>query len=480
MFIREITRRRFDALCYAKMPTLRYIACEVAWYEAIDGKLLCTITKDLTDGDYGFVILGRDSRRLFRAISLCKNFYPSPADTYPHLLEALEQFAEDGKDIYPQGDEVIPPNEIFDRVVDEDKIHPYFKILRDEPHQEAARNIIKEIAYSFIDVDGHYIKEFQGRNFDARLWELFLHTYFYHAGFERQTEYDVPDYLLNKLGYQVAVEAVTVGANEAFDQDFPLDGVATIELNQNYAPIKFGSALWSKVTRKNPYWEMEQVKGKPFILAVHDYHRPAGNGNLGSMTYTKAGLGAYLYGQRDVVVVKDGKIAGPKIIEGPNGPEPEIEQIIEHCFEGKTIPSNFFSLPEAKHVSAVIFSNGATLTTFNRMGKLAGLGSQDIKMIRKGMCASEHGPIPFSVDVDDPNYEEAWGDTIVMYHNPNASIPVNPETFPDIAHVHINPEDGHPYEFAPAGHISTSVTFTIRPVDGDTYDEAMEQGQSIE
>jgi len=57
------------------------------------------------------------------------------------------------------------------------------------------------------------------------------------------------------------------------------------------------------------------------------------------------------------------------------------------------------------------------------------------------------------------------GDTIVMYHNPKADFPVTPELFPDIAHVFINPNDGHPYERAPEGHVSTSTTFTIKPVD---------------
>ena len=364
--------------------------------------------KDLTDNDYGFVILGRDARRLFRAIWQNKEFYETPADTYPHLLEALQKFAGDEKSIYPQGDEVMLPNEILKGVIPEECMHPYFKILRDEPHQEAARNLIKEIAYSFVDVDGHYIREFQGPNFDARLWELFLHTYFYHTGFERLTDHDVPDYCLNRLGSEVVVEAVSVGANEKFDRDFPLDGAATVELNRDYSPIKFGSALWSKLTRQKPYWEMEHVKGKPFILAIHDYHQAANGKNLGSMTYTKAGLSAYLYGQRDVVVIENGKILGSKMIEGPNGPEPEIEQIAEHSFAGKTIPSNFFSFPEAKHVSAVLFSNGATLTTFNRMGKLAGLGSKDITMLRQGMKVTEHGPMSFVANVDDPDYEEAW------------------------------------------------------------------------
>ena len=68
--MREITRRKFDAFCYARQPMIRIIADEVAWFEAFDKKILATITLDKTDSDYGYVILGRDKRKLFRCIDV--------------------------------------------------------------------------------------------------------------------------------------------------------------------------------------------------------------------------------------------------------------------------------------------------------------------------------------------------------------------------------------------------------------------------
>ena len=59
------------------------------------------------------------------------------------------------------------------------------------------------------------------------------------------------------------------------------------------------------------------------------------------------------------------------------------------------------------------------------MGKLAGLGSAEIKMLRQGLLYNPDPkaftPIPFIVDVDSENYEESWSDGLIMYHNPNGN-----------------------------------------------------------
>jgi hypothetical protein len=44
--------------------------------------------------------------------------------------------------------------------------------------------------------------------------------------------------------------------------------------------------------------------------------------------------------------------------------------------EKQNIPAGFFRQPDAENVSAVLASNQATLTKFNRMGKIAGFGIQ--------------------------------------------------------------------------------------------------------
>lgn len=463
--LKEISKRRFDAYCYVRSPMTMLMSREVAGFEAFDRKLLALIIFDLTDKDFGFIVLGRDVRKLFRAIEVSDQFYSSPEEAIEALSLAIKKYENDGREIYPQGDEIIPPNEIFEPQVAPSELHPYFKTLAEEPRFEAARNLVREIAYSFTDVDGNYIQQFQTTGFDARLWELFLHVYLYNAGFEPNHDHVAPDYCLSKYGYECCIEAVTVGPSPDFDEPAPETAAEIVELSKDYLPIKYGGALFSKINRKNQYWDMEHVSGKPFVLAVHDYHGPANGKVSGSMTWSRAGLVNYLYGRRDVVEIKDGEILGPKMVETPDGFVPQIEEVETHSYKHKSIPSNFFSQPNAEYVSAVLFSNAATITTFNRMGKIAGLGGADIKMFRRGMRVAfdgnEMGFVPFSDDVDDPNFEEAWGDSIIMYHNPNALHPIDEDYFSDISHARLNRETGEvEYRYHPS-HVFSSATFVL-------------------
>ncbi|WP_428035990.1 hypothetical protein [Amphritea sp.] len=100
----------------------------------------------------------------------------------------------------------------------------------------------------------------------------------------------------------------------------------------------------------------------------------------------------------------------------------------------------------------------------NRMGKLAGLGSADIKMLRNGFLSnpdqSAIHPIPFSVDVDDPSYEESWADSLVMCHNTKATNPIDPKIFPDISHIYYTEEEGFTGIMRPYDVLS-SITFVV-------------------
>lgn len=422
---RKITRAQFDAFCYVKHPIARHTIEELEWYSLLNNKLLGIVARDVTDGDFAFIILGRDSRRLFRSIDLGHDF-PTIQVARQELSKTINsKYKSDGKELYPQGDESDDRLELFTEVIPEDAQHHVYKVLKNEARFEAARNLITEIANSFIDNDGHYQREFQSVGFNARLWELYLHVYFYNAGLVAQNNHPAPDFELDHFGEKVFIEAVTV--NPSTNPDRPdLPPPETHEESEehlnDFLPIKFGSPLYSKVCKK--YWEKTHVKGHPLVFAIHDYHHEA------SMTWSRPALCEYLYGIRT------------RVREG----EACVETIEKHSWQGKEIPSGFFNQPDSENISAVIFSNQATITKFNRMGKLAGLGCSEIKMLRNGFLSnpdqSAIHPIPFSVDVDDPSYEESWSDSLVMYHNPIASNPVDPKLFPDISHIYYTEDEG--------------------------------------
>lgn len=457
--MKKITKRKFDAYCYSRRPMALVTAEEMSWFEAFDRKILATIIRDVEDGDYGFVILGRDARCIFRCLEVSSEFYLTVEEAENVLEQHMAKYENDGKETYPQGDEVEAANEILIPCVGEEKLHPYFQILISEPRLEAARNIIREIVYSYVDVDGNYIREFQTGGFDSRLWELYLYVYLHNAGFEIIRDIAAPDYHVSFYGEECFIEAVTVNPSKDSERPMPEPpktpkDIALLKLD--YLPIKFGSSLYSKLQKK--YWEKKHVKGKPFILAIHDYHM------LGSMVWSRTALCDYLYGVR---VGYEQDKNGKKV--------PHMEKIEYHSWQGKFIPSNFFAQPNAENISAILFSNAATITKFNRMGKLAGLGSKDVKLIRHGFLfnpdPNSFEPIPFTVDTDAPEYEESWSDSLVMYHNPNAKYPVDPDWFWDISHIFYDSERetffGHiqPYD------VLSSITFTITATGKEVIDE---------
>ena len=242
---------------------------------------------------------------------------------------------------------------------------------------------------------------------------------------------------------KVFIEAVTVNPSENINRPDlpPPQTYDEIEERLNdYMPIKFGSPLYSKLKKR--YWEKEHVAGHPLVLAIHDYH------NENAMTWSRTALSEYLYGMRNRIV--DGK--------------PNSHKIKTHRWNGKEIPSGFFYQEQAENISAVMFSNQATIPKFNRMGKIAGLGSANVKMIRNGFLYNPDPeathPIPFSKDVDDQDYEESWSDGLIMYHNPNAIHPVDPDIFPDISHIFYSDEEGF-YGYHQPYDVLGSITVVI-------------------
>lgn len=108
----------------------------------------------------------------------------------------------------------------------------------------------------------------------------------------------------------------------------------------------------------------------------------------------------------------------------------------------KEIPAGFLFQPEADQISAVLFSNAGTVAKFNRMGLQS--GSYDkVKALRMGLLYDPDPtatmPQPFAYVVGDR--QEMWGEEVVLFHNPNAKIPVPKGFFGDIVEVEMRAGD---------------------------------------
>ncbi len=440
---KRLSKARFEALSFSRKPQAELYAEELEWYSDKDENVIATLIRDRIDYDFGYIILGRDERALFRSIDANVSF-EDIVNARQSLKEKIAEYALKGDIVFPQGDSKRKKNLIFEQIVTDKKLHPHFRSLTELEEYSPAKEIIGEIVYAFEDADGNYIEQFQSTGFNARLWELYLYAFFHEEDFEILREYSAPDYICTKFGETICIEAVTVNPTDKARTNKKSSLKQIQKKLKNFIPIKFGSALFSKLRKK--YWEKEHIKGKSLIFAIQDFHEE------GSMVWSGSGLINYLYGYH-YISHKDefGKLT---IIP---------KKIKKHKYGKKEIPSGFFFLPDAENISAVLFNNSATIAKFNRMGKLADFGSQRVRMIRTGTChnhdpnASE--PLAFKMEVDPNNYDETWGESLSLFHNPTAIYPVDPMLFPNIAHHYF--EDGFITSDLPEFHPLGSYTRTF-------------------
>lgn len=426
-----------------------YVSKEVEWFADQDETVLGTVMLDTVDNDWVSLVLGRDEAGVFRCIDV-DSCIVTQDEARRILKESLEKHSRTGQKVFPQGDVKEKPANLFTPVVATDSLHPIFKILHVGEHHSAAREILQELVQTFIDVDGNFVRDFQTTGFNARLWEIYLSVFFYEQRFGVIREFTRPDFFVVKEGFPIGIEAVTVNATAGETPQKPQTDEQLKALREEYMPIKFGSVMFSKLKKR--YWELPHMQGVPFILAVHDFCFDD------SMTWSAPAINDYLYGLR--ASWKKDELGVLHITETP---------IQGHKWGNKpTLPSGFFKQPDTAHISAVLFSNSATLSKFSRMGKLAGFGNPNIKMIRVGTKPNPDQnstqPIQFASEVEAGDYSETWTEGVQLFHNPNAIRPIPPGVFENCVHHFL--VDGRRIHLAPNNFIFSSHTIILTPKSG--------------
>ncbi len=458
----EIKRARFNVYAIGTRQSFLYGRVhEVSWWSSLDERLLGVVAFDYTDRDYNAMILARDLRGCFRCVDVQTDF-KSQRLAEDAVRARIGEFVEGGEieELGRQGDETNVTLDLFELPTDMDpeKLHPYFRLLLEDPGRAPARAVIKEIGTWLAPEDPHLAKEFQTKGFDQRLWEIYLWAAFKEFALDVE-HLSAPDFRCSGRGQDFTVEATTVAPSLGgvlAEHPKPETQDEMQEFLRNYMPMKFGSALTSKLNKRNKageaYWEMEGAKDKPFCLAIADFHAPADKDSLGSMTYTQSALFTYLYGHRvgweivdDQVVIKE-------------------ESVDTHSYREKTIPSGFFDQAGAENVSAVIFSNAGTLAKFDRIGVAAGFAAPDHRYYRIGLKPNPDPDatvgVSFSQDLLEPDYEEFWTQEVQVFHNPNASRPLSFEALPGATHHFF--DEGKVMSLAPDDAILSSRTLVLK------------------
>jgi len=408
-------------MLFTREPYVVYMSEELEFYESKEFELLGLISLDLTDSDFSAAIMSRDGSNQYRAVEIKVS------------LETIEEARNWIDDKMGEIETTLhDPAKLFDLfaiLVKEEQISNKFKLLNEQPSQLAAKTVLQEIGYHYKDIDGNFVEQFQSKNgFDARFWELFLYCLFREEGFRFNRNSYAPDYMIQKGDVEIAVEAVIISDTQNDNTNIPLPK-SEKEINErqkkidekmiDIMPLKYGSALFSKLSKK--YWELEHVKGKPLVIAIADFHE------FMSMSWSQPALIDFLYGYRYNHEIDDSgnlKVIPVKVekFTKPNGVE---------------IEAGFFNQDEVRHFSAIMVSSTGTIGKFNRMGKQAGLGANETQLFRMG---SNHDHNPNATNPKFFHYEvttegrEKWNEGAAIFHNPNAFHPIDPNLFPSFAH----------------------------------------------
>lgn len=110
-------------------------------------------------------------------------------------------------------------------------------------------------------------------------------------------------------------------------------------------------------------------------------------------------------------------------------------------------------------ISAVIASNEATLPKFARIGKIAGFGDPQVRLTRIGAVLDLNGMAvsQFSTETEVGTPSESWSTGIWVFHNPQATKPIDPDFFEDGLNVDIR--DGQRFYYSTRrSHIIRSKT----------------------
>jgi hypothetical protein len=461
-----ISRSRFNLFAIGtRRAGVQLIFEELSWWASPDGRLIAVVGRDLVDNDFSWALLARDGIGRFRFVKgHCdyKRLSQAEAALWKVMSDTLQ--TEDIITLGRQGDETNAPIDLLQVPVDRDPatLHPYFKILLDHAARAPARAVVREIGRWLAPQDPHLVQEFQTSGFDQRLWEIYLWAAFHEFGLDVD-QLEAPDFRCRAPGVDFTVEATTAAPSTMgplASHPNPQTEKEIAEFLSGYMPMKFGSALRTKLNKKNAgglhYWEREESKDKPFLLAIADFHKAADKNELGSMTYTQSALWRYLYGRR-----VDWEFVDDKLVITPT-------KINTHRYGEKEIQSGFFEDPLAANVSAVLFSNAGTLSKFTRMGIVAGFAPPGVKYFRSGFKGdSDPNAVigkRFVSDVTAPGYKEYWTDEIQVFHNPNAKHRLKFDALPGASHHYL---DGDTLKsLVPEDAILSSFTMIMQPAVG--------------
>lgn len=246
------------------------------------------------------------------------------------------------------------------------------------------------------DPNGHFVSQFQGYGFHARLFEIACFLYLETAGLAPSRPFDAPDFMALKAGQEIAVEAMTANPTDGNDADISIlrmEDLSAADMHERSTvlfPRRMRAALIKKARRG--YDALAYMTEKPLVLMT----QPA----------FEAGSSFYV-----------------------------ADELIPMLFGDSKGSRGFFSRPDAAAISAVAYCNGFAVSKFWRLSS-GPLSGTSILAKRLGTCLlPEDGDYPepreYEFDVGDPDApEETWWQGVTLFLNPNATVPLPADFLP--------------------------------------------------
>lgn len=301
--------------------------------------------------------------------------------------------------------------------LEENKLHPKFKLLRDNINLTPLRAILETWADGFIDRDNKIIKEFQ-ISFHSVLWELYIHAILKEMRCNIDFSKPFPDFIItNPEKFLIECVVSEIKATGIPETERTLEDIYSMlePLNTNE---KFDNIIKEAITRHsnsilskyskyiNSYQNAEWVKNDlPYIIALGSYDQI----NYGKEFWFS--MFALLYGIYYNPVLKTYE---------------RISEIIKPGTDS-SIPVGLFRDDKYKEISAVIFS--CTLT----LGKLTSLSisNGDRFLLPPRVICVKHNSEDnlYKVHIVSKEHPEYLSDGLFIFYNPFAQHQISQDIF---------------------------------------------------
>lgn len=390
-----------------------------AWGD--DARRVCgVVTQHIDDGSLGLLAMRRRVDDVW--VVIAEEFGFASLDDAKARLKSLLRLGEPPEPLPPNTASRPALHDLGNRTASDT-----FKVLQLPSHHRAAW-VLNQLYLALPNPDRNWASDCQTGNFHTRLWEAQLLAAFREQGLLVTQSVESPDfYIANRRGDEAWVEAVTANPSTPYNhvnspRSRPPEGREALFFGP--AALRFAKTLGSKLQRG--YDQMAHVQGKPFMIAVADFHAPA------SMLWSREGLIGYLFGESAHAVVESGRTVARTVSAS-------------HLHGPSAFPAGLFANADHAELSAVIFSNACSIAKLNRVMISAGADPNGLRYTRVGRFFDRRPDalegIPFCLDVTSPEYRrlwpqgyEPWSAEMEVFHNPFARHPVPHGLLPEATH----------------------------------------------